>query len=475
MAKKNYEEMSKQILDCVGGKENVSFFAHCVTRLRFNVRDKSRIKEDELKKITGVLGIQWSGEQLQIIVGQAVDEIYSCICKIGGFVAEKAIDENLDNLETEKITPKAIFNKAVSYLSTTMIQILPIIFVGGMCKSINSLFGPDLFNLFGTDSDLYIMFDFLYDAVYYFLPIYLGYSACKTLKIDSIYGIFLGCLIIVPDFMAMVGVRDSFTIFGIPCMVAGYQQSFLPVVLGVPICKIVLNFMKKITPSVLRTLIVPLCTVLIMVPIMFCITCPFGTYVGDVLGNIFIWMSNQNYIIRALGCALLGIAFPFLIMGGMHALVVNVAAMAWLELGYETFVFPPITAYSWAVYGLPLGVFLKAKSKDKKGDALSCFVSGFIGGVSEPTIYGIALRYKGALKALLIVCGIGGLYCGIFQPKAYLVGNILNIFSAATTWTGGTNENLISGLLLCIISFVLAAILGYFMTDCNDEKEKKGV
>ncbi len=459
---KNYEELSKNIINLVGGKENVALCTHCVTRLRLNIIDKSDVNESEIKKLKGVLGTQWSGEQLQIIIGQDVHDLYAAVCKEGGFAQHEAIDENLDgDLKIRSI--KDLGNRIVQYISGAMFPYLPIAFAAGLCKTLATVLGPDVLKVITTESDVYMVLNMLYNAAFYFLPVFLGYGASRALKLDPCYGIFLGALLIVPDFINLVGVRETVSIFGIPAPVASYAQSFLPIILGAVVCKYVHHFVKKYSPKVLSALLVPLLTVLIMTPIMFCLIAPIGNWLGNLIGSILVYMSNSNPIIRAIGTTLVGALFPFLITLGMHILVVTSAVMVWMQQGYETFVFPPIVAYSWAVYGIALGAFLKLKDKDNKGEALSSFLSGFLGGVSEPSIYGVALKYKNAMLALMIAGGIGGLYCGIFQPKAYVVGNLVNIFAAPVSFAGGGTGNLVSGLIMSAISFVAAVVLSYIL------------
>ncbi len=470
MAKKDYAALVDSIIELTGGKSNISYAAHCMTRLRLNLKDRALVKTDEIKALSDVMGAQWTGDQFQIIIGKNIDDIYSVFCSRCGLEEQAAIDENLDGVTKRDLTPKGVINIVVGYLSKVMGTILPVVLAAGMCKTIGVLIGPELLNLVTTDSDLYIMFDFLYDAAFYFLPLFLGYSAAKVLNVEPIYGMFIGAMIIVPDFVAMVGVRDTFTIFGIPCSVASYASSFLPVVLGVPVLKYVLQFFKKIIPALVSMVFVPLLTILVMTPLMFCVMCPLGNVIGTGIGSVLLWMSNANIVIRLLGSVTVAALFPILIGAGMHGLLINVAVMAWLELGFEGFVFPAATVYSWAIYGLPLGAFLKIKDKEEKGSALSCFISGILGGISEPALYGVGLKYKHALVALMSACGLGGLYIGIFQPKAYIVGNLINIFSIPATWAAGGTVNMVHGIVACVISFVAAVILGYAVVDYSKKQ-----
>ena len=467
MAKKNYEEMSKQILECVGGKENISFFTHCVTRLRFNVRDKSRIKEEELKKIAGVLGVQWSGEQLQVIVGQSVSDLYSIICKSTGIAEEAAIDENLDQ-EKEKFSLKNIGKKAMTYLSNTMAGIIPVLIASAMFKTIGSLVGPDMLNIVTAESDFYILCNFLFNACFYFLPIYLGYSAAKALNTNVLLGIFMGAMILVPDFVAMVGVRETFSVFGIQVPVANYGQTFLPVVLGVWVMSYVYKFFNRYIPAMLKTLLVPFLTVMVMTVVMFAVCAPLGSYVGNVISAFFMSMADANPIIRVIGSILLGMAYPFLTLFGMHSAAYVAAYVTYFELGYESFLMPMGYILAWTINGIALGAMFKMKQKENKGLAVGYFSSAFVGGVTEPTLYGICLKYKSALKVLVITCGIGGLISGIIQPRVY-AAVMGNIFTVTLLWTGGSTTNIILGVVLELACFIISFVGTLLFIDFKED------
>ena len=244
MAKKNYEEMSRQILALVGGKENLAQLAHCVTRLRIAVKDKGLVQDDKIKAVSGVVGTQWLGDQYQIIIGTDVEQLYPVVCAAAGMREETAIAENLDR-EKKPFRLKDVGNRILGYLSPTMNGIIPIMMAACMCKTLAVVLGPGMLNLVAAESDLAIVLDFMYDAFFYFIPLFLGYSAARVLNITPIYGIYLGALIMAPDFLALVGVRDSLSVFGIPAPVANYASSFLPVILGVWILSYVLKLLNR--------------------------------------------------------------------------------------------------------------------------------------------------------------------------------------------------------------------------------------
>lgn len=461
MAKKNYEEMSRQLLELVGGKENVSVFTHCVTRLRFTVKDKSRVRTEDIEKIGGVVGTQWLGEQFQVIVGTQVDDIYKVLCRIGGFEEADAIDENLDgDIKKGKFSPKDLGNRILAYISPTMTSIIPIMMGACMCKTIATLLGPGILNVISDTSDLYMVMDFLYDAFFYFVPVFLGYSAAKTLNLNPTYGIYLGAMILVPDFMALVGVRETISVFGLPAPVASYASSFLPVIIGVWLMSYVVKLLNRCIPDILKAILVPLLAIIIMTPIMFGVCAPLGSYIGNVVGNFFIALSQSNMVVRIFGAVLLSIVMPYMVLCGMHGALVNFAIMTFMTNGFETFLLPIMLGYNFAVFGVTLGAAFKLKKTENKSLAMGYFASGILGSITEPCLYGVILKYKNAMKALLAASVAFGLIVGIFSPVYYVISSA-TVFTFWVPWVQGGTANMIAGNAMMLIALIAGAAAGF--------------
>lgn len=173
MAKKNYDELAEKILELVGTAENITYATHCMTRLRLEVKDQSIVAEDEIKKIPGLLGAQWSGGQFQIIVGPDVPKLYAEVCGKTGLAMQAAVNENLD-APKEKLTLKVIAKNTLGYLSGSMVAIIPILCGAGLLKAVMVLLGPTLLNVISEQSDTYVLLNLIYNAAFYFLPVYVG-------------------------------------------------------------------------------------------------------------------------------------------------------------------------------------------------------------------------------------------------------------------------------------------------------------
>lgn len=454
MAANKNAQIAAEVLAAVGGKENVVSVTHCMTRLRFNLKDMSLPDPEKIKTIKGVIGVVESGGQFQVIVGQNVPKVYDALCEQGGLAKLESINENLD-APKEKLTLKSIGGKIMNYLAGCMTPLIPVMLAAAMFKTVLVLFGPDMLNLFGAESSTYILMDLLYDAFYYFLPIYVGYTAAKKLGVDAGLGLFAGSVLVVPDLVALVGV-EGFTVYGIPCTVNNYSQSILPILLTMPVLWVVYKFFKKIVPDTLSTIFTPFLTMVVMVPVELCVLAPIGTVVGDWLGNALLAFGNVGGFVAV---AVVAASWEFLVMTGMHTPMLMFAITCMMSNGYDDFVLVAGGCATWAAFGLALGAFFRLKNQSEKSLALSYFIAGILGGVTEPVLYGIGFKYKRPFVALVLGGAVGGLYAGITGVTTYVMG--ATNFLSLTAFVAGGTANLINGTICNILSMVAAAVFTY--------------
>ena len=459
--KKNYEELAKSIIDNVGGASNVQSGFHCATRLRLNLVDKGFINEEEIKKIPGVLGIKWLGEQIQIIIGQDVKFVYNELIKMKVIESEEKSNEK----NTEKLTLKRAWSATLGYISSSMSTLIPILIGAGLCKTIAIVLGPDLLNVLPATTDFYYLLTMIHNALMYFLPALLGYTTCKALGINPLYGIFLGLMLVAPGFREMIGVRETFSVYFFNAPVADYSTAFLPIILIGPILKFVNQFLEKHMPKMFSIILVPLLTILVMIPVLFLVCGPIGNYIGTGIGSLFSGISEGSIIIRIIGTTVLCMAWPYLILFGMHIPVVQLALFSLLTVGYDMIIWPTAIAYSFVIMGVGLGAVLKNKNKDERGIAISASITSIIGGLTEPVMYGIIMRYKKGFLATMIACGIGGLLCGIFAPAVFNLAGLYNIITLPIAFVGGSTTSYFYGTAILVISLIVGAISSYFIID----------
>lgn len=230
MAKKDYSALADAIIEKVGGKANISYLTHCATRLRLNVKDRALVNAEALQSVSGVLGTQWSGDQFQIIIGSYVSELYKDICDKAGIQAQAGIDENLDpNLKKNKFT----FYSVIEVISNALIPSLTVMIGAGMVKVL--LIFLDLFKILPADGSTYQLLFNAADAVYYFLPILVGYGVAKKMGQDPILGIVMGMFLVAPTFLANINGGVPMDFLGISIYPKAYNGTFLPAVLSTAI------------------------------------------------------------------------------------------------------------------------------------------------------------------------------------------------------------------------------------------------
>lgn len=461
------KKLALDVLDAVGGAQNINKVWHCSTRLRFNLNDMKVPDKEAIKNIDGVLGVVESGEQLQIIVGPHVAKVYDELCKESGAEAQEAIDENLDAAK-EKLTLKKIGQNILDYLSGSMTPLIPVMVTASMFKTIAVVFGPDMLGMLTAESNLYVLCNFLYDAFFYFLPIYLGYTAAKKMGVNVALGLFTGCMLLVPEFVAMKETDIAFTVYGIPCPVNNYSQTIFPVILSVWVMRYVERFFKKVIPDSLSSVFVPFLTMAVMVPITFCGLAPLGSEMGQILGKGLVFFGEHGGFIAV---AVVAAIWEFLVMSGMHIVVGMFGVTTMLTVGVEYFAMPAGSVATFAAFGMALGAWLRLKGKNDKSLALGYFISGIIGGVTEPTLYGIGFRYKRPFVAMVIGGFLGGLYAGITKVGVYvkMTPNILTTLG----YTAGGAANMINGCISLAIALIATAVITYFFGFSKEEIQGK--
>lgn len=463
----NNKQIAEKVLAAVGGKDNVTSITHCMTRLRFNLKDQSLPKDDEVKQIEGVLGVVRTGGQYQVVIGQNVPKVYAEMCSIGGFAAQAAVEENLD-APKEKLTAKGIGNSVLNFMAGSLTPLIPPMITAAMFKTVLTILGPDMLGLIGLESNLYITLDFLYDAFFYFLPIFVGYTAAKKIGLNPSMGLYAGAILLVPDFVALAGAE--FTVFGIPCITNNYSQSLLPILLTIPVMHQVYKLWSKIVPDVLSTVFVPFLTMVVMVPVSLCGLAPLGSILGNWIGNGLVAFGGVGGFFAAMVIAAL---WEFLVMSGMHMVVVMFAITNMMTIGYDVVISPAASCATCAAWGIALGAFLRLKDKKEKGLNLGYFISGVLGGVTEPALYGVGFRYKKPFVAMAIGAAAGALYASITGVKIYVLG-ATSALAALGYVTGGTG-NFVNGIISMVISVIAAAALTYFFGFTKDEIEGKSV
>jgi beta-glucoside PTS system EIICBA component len=452
------QKTATDVLKAVGGKENITNVTHCMTRLRFNLKDESKPNQEEIKKIPGVIGVIISGGQFQVIIGQTVDKVYQFLCEVGGFENNTKIDENLDEVK-KKRTLKSIGSSILDGIAGSLTPLIPLLMAASLFKLLAAVLGPSMLNVVSNTSDIYTLFTFVGDAGFYFFPIIVGYTAAKKFGVTPVVAMFLGGIMIHPTFIDMATKGKHFSVYGIPVKPENYTETILPIILSVWVMSYIEKYVKKIMPSTLKTIFAPAITILIMLPISLGLLGPAGSFVGNYICNGLLGINGWAAFI---GIALVGAFWELLVMSGMHIVMVSTLILVFSTKGHESFVSPAACAASLAVSGMCFGVALRLKNKEHRSLSIGYLVAGLIGGVTEPGLYGVGLRYKRPFIGMMIGGFVGGLYAGLMHVNAYTMIPVASVL-AVLNFAGGPISNLVQGIISCVISFIVAGVATYFL------------
>lgn len=460
------KKIAEEVLVAVGGADNITSVTHCMTRLRLNLKDQSAPNDAEVKAIKGVLGAQWSGGQYQVIIGQNVPKVYDEVVKLG-VQDGGSVEENLDGGAKEPLTLNSAASAILDYLSKSVATLIPIMMAAAMFRTIAAVAGPTMLNIWPADSLEYNLFNnWLYNAGFYFMPIFLGWSAAKQLGASQQLGMMLGGVLIAPELINLVsaaaetGVTTT-SVLGLPAMLNNYSSTVLPILLCVPVMWQVEKFFKKVLPDALSTVFTPFLTMLVMVPVSLCILAPIGSVCGDVLGNFMFNLGNAGGIASILAIVVIGGVWEFLVMTGMHQVLVTLMMAMLVQNGFDACVSVGAMCASAACWGMALGGFLRIREKNEKSQMLGFFISGFVGGVTEPVLFGCGLKYPRTFAGLVIGGAAGGLVAALTGVKVFVAGNA-SVISAIAAFTGGGTANLMWGAISMVVSAAVAALVTYF-------------
>lgn len=354
----------------------------------------------------------------------------------------------------------------VDYLSKSMMSALPFIVCAALFRTVAVIMGEGMLGLWSADSEIYRLFySWLYNAGYYFLPIYLGWAAARQLGCSEQLGMMLGGVLIAPDLLKLVDAASTTgasmtSVYGLlPAPVNDYTTTVIPVLISVPVLWRVECFFKRVIPKAVAFSFVPFATMLVMVPVSLCITAPAGSYLGMLLGQLMFMLGNSGGIVSLLTLMGLAAGWEFLKIAGVSNVVLSLAYAQFMSVGTDSCILIAATMATFAVWGMPFGASLRVADKDEKALMLGYSISGVLGGVSEPALYGCGFKYGRCLTCMAIGGAVGGLVAAVGHVTAYTIGmtNVLMVIGFAT---GG-----ISNLLWCCAAggtaFAVSAALSY--------------
>lgn len=457
----DYSVVAKRIIEELGGEKNVNSVMHCMTRLRFVLKDESIVDDEKVKKIKGVMGVMKKGGQYQVIIGNNVGTCYKEILKLGNFSDSSSSSEGTK----EK---KGIVTTVLDVVSGCMSGTMPALVGAGMVKVLLVILTT--IGVLSTESQSYTILNALGDATFYFLPFLLVISSSKKFNINPYtLGAVVGVMLY-PDFIELAGSGEKISLFGLPVAAASYTYSVIPVIIMAWIMKYIEQFADRITPAVTKNFLRPLLILLISLPIALVLVGPLGYFGGNILSSVLYVIYDKA---AWLALALMAGLMPLLVMTGMHWAFVPIALLNISDPGYDALLLVAMLSSNLAQGASALAVGIKSKNKDLKQLSFSAAISAFLAGVTEPAMYGVTLKYKKPLYACMFAGLVGGFYAGLTVLKCYVFAtpSVLAMvqFIAPEGGSNMTNALIVAGISV-VIAFVGTWILG-FDDPKNEEDE----
>lgn len=452
MAKKEYKKLSEEIVDHVGGEENIISLYHCVTRLRFKLKDETKADKAALEKLPKVLSVVQANGQYQVVIGNEVEGVYDEIMKSYSIKSALGSDagEGIEDSEEKKGNVLTRFFNALSSIFNPIIMALA---GAGMLKAL--LVVLTTYDFMSTESSTYLILSAAGNSVFYFLPLFLAISAARVFKANQFIALAIVGALLEPNFTGLFtenGVTVSFA--GIPTVLMSYSGTVIPAIVSIYIYSKLETLLKKVIPKSIEIFALSLVALLIMVPLTAIVIGPIGVYLGNSLGDLMNLISSHSGLLAG---GIIGGGWTFLVMIGIHWGVVPVMINNLANFGYDT-IRPMIAAATFASAGAALGVFLRSKKKETKSLALSSLFPALLGGITEPIVYGLSIKLKKPLIAQVIGGAIAGAFIGAMQTKA-----IVYVFPALTTLPAFFGDTFIYYCIGIAAAFFLTAALTYFI------------
>ncbi|WP_058993449.1 beta-glucoside-specific PTS transporter subunit IIABC [Sarcina ventriculi] len=449
-----YENLAKDIIKNVGGKENINSLCHCITRLRFKLKDESKANTDVLKKMDGVVTVVKSGGQYQVVIGNHVPDVYADVCSVAG-ISDNASSEEVE----EKMNP---LNRFIDIVSGVFQPILGVLCATGMIKGVNAILLAT--GLVTEGSGSYIILNSIGDSLMYFFPIFLGFTAAKKFKLNQFLGIAIGASMVYPTITALAGTTINF--LGIPVVMpsSGYASTVIPVIAAVYVASKIEKMFKKIIPDVVKTFLVPFCTLLVVVPLTFIVIGPITSTAGDLLGSVTSAIYNFSPLVAGL---FIGGFWQIFVMFGLHWGLVPIAFNNLAVLGYDS-VLAVSVPVCFAQTGVVIAIMLKAKNKKLKSLCIPAIISGIFG-ITEPAIYGITLPRK---KPFILSCiggAVTGGVVGFFGCKGYSAG-ATGVFALPSYINpAGIDSSLYGMAIAMVVGLAVGFALMFFFGKLDEE------
>lgn len=441
---RNYGELASDIVAHVGGEQNVKSLKHCVTRLRFVLKDESKAETDYLKNRDGIVTVVSAGGQYQVVIGNQVADVYDAILRVAK-IAGGGEAENDGKSGTSEMN---LFDRFVDIVSGIFQPVLGVLCAAGILKGLTAVAV-----VFGLDqkSGLYLILNAAVDGMFQYLPLFLAITASRRFKLDSFTGLALGCAMVYPTLATSI--KSSTNFWGIPVMLpaGGYYQTVVPIILAMWFATIIQKQMKKIMPDAIKMFAVPLMTLLICVPVSLLAIGPVANGLSAAVGYAFTSVYRFSPVLYG---TLLGGFWQVLVMFGLHWGLVPLALIDFAQKGCSTSLVAA-TAVCFAQTGALAAIMLRSKEVKVKQVGFPALISSVFG-ITEPAIYGLTLPMRLPFVMTCVAGAVQGAYCGLTDITGYTMGG-MGVFAFPSFVNTATHS------MKCVLDFGIASLIALVM------------
>ncbi|MBC1589084.1 PTS transporter subunit EIIC [Listeria welshimeri] len=454
----DYKLMAKEILEHIGGAENVANMTHCATRLRLTLKDTSKADDEAVKGINGVINVVNKAGQYQLLIGTEVPKLYDEFeTLVKGTSNSNFEEKNTDSSES-------IISKIFSSVSAIFAPLLPALAGSGILRGLLILCVQ--LGWISEDSGTYSILFVTSMSVFYFLPVLLAFTSARRFGASPYISALIGAALIHPDFIALIGNAGNGAtteFFGMPVVLMNYNSTVVPIILSIWAFSYLYKFLDKKVPENLKLVIIPLVSLAIMVPLTVIIIGPLGVYSGELVANGVNWLIERSGILTGI---IVGGGWSVLVSLGIHW-AVNPIMINNISMHGFDYIVPFTFACNFAVMGTTIGVYLKAKNSQLRSFAMTGFITIALSAIIEATLFGLLVKNKKLFLAQIIGGAAGGAYLGLMQVVAnsFVFGSVITL----PAFVGDNPNNFIQAIIGLLISMMVSAILAYSFTS-RDER-----
>lgn len=450
----DYGKTARELVQELGGDENITNVAHCATRLRFILKDETIVDTAKVSKIPGVITTVQAGGQFQVVIGNHVKDAYEQVLKLVSIDEKQAKDTGKKG---------GIFSRIIDIISSIFAPFLYTLAACGILQGILGIFVA--MNAIDTTGGTYQILNFISWTAFTFLPVLIAVTASKKFGVNTFVAVVIACALVSPDYINMVNAGQDVYFLGIKVQLLSYTSSVIPIILSIWIASYVQKFFDKYLPIVVRNLFSPMFTIVIMVPLTLLAFGPIGNTIGGAIGGAYNYLYGLSPIVAGV---IVGGLWEVLVIFGVHWGITPVTVGNYANLGYDTFTGLQASAV-FSQAGAALGVFLKTKDKDMKGVSLSAAVTGLFG-ITEPAIYGVNLRLKKPMICGCVAGAVGGGIAGAFNAVSWGY-NMPGIATLPAYFKAGHMTQFTGLLISIVVAFVLGIVLTYIVGFDEDVPE----